>query len=385
MSHDEYLGMRRFPGLDGLRAIAATIVIFFHFAGPKFTWLSGWVGVYVFFVLSGFLITTLLLREQDRTGRISLGEFYLRRVFRILPPYLVILGGIIAFVLLRGEFLARDFPHALKYYLSFLNEFFPGSDGNGSDNFFSGSWTLGIEEKFYLFWPFLLVAVGIGAARRKFGLAIAAMAVLLVLVPVTTGGWVLDDSKTAIYRSSLHYFILLSGCLLAIVAHYRRSFAVLRPLTHPLAAVPIVAGFLLLHTNLDTLWNDTRQNVLLLVGYTGATMALLVVLLSPGPARWLLSTAPMRFVGERSYSLYLLQGPVHFAVIQAVPQLAEQRFLSALTVFVVDLAISDLIHRWVEQPMIRTGKRLIARRHARTGRKTAQPAAEEPRVEAAVG
>ncbi|MBB4688122.1 acyltransferase family protein [Amycolatopsis jiangsuensis] len=384
MSHDEYLGTRRFPGLDGLRALAATIVVFYHFAGPNFTWLSGWVGVYVFFVLSGFLITTLLLREQDRTGRISLRDFYLRRVFRILPPYLVILGGIVAFVLLRGEFLARDFPHALKYYLTFLNEFFPGSEGNGSDNFFSGSWTLGIEEKFYLVWPFLLVAVGIGAARRKFGLALAAMAVLLVLLPVSTGGWLLDGSKTAIYGSTVHYFILLSGCLLAILLHYRRSFAVLRPLTHPLAAIPIVAGFLLLHTNLDALWSETRENVLLLVGYAGVTMLLLVVLLSPGPARWLLSTAPMRFVGERSYSLYLLQGPVHFAVIQAVPQLAERSLLTALTVFVVDLGVSDLIHRWVEQPLIRTGKQLIARRRARAEEKAAPPAVE-PRMEAAVG
>ncbi|MGW4483125.1 acyltransferase family protein [Amycolatopsis sp. NPDC004368] len=365
MSHDEYLGMRRFPGLDGLRAIAATIVVFFHYAGSKFVWPSGWVGVYIFFVLSGFLITTLLLREQDRTGRISLSGFYVRRVFRILPPYLVILGGIIAFVLLRGEFLARDFPHALKYYLTFLNEFFPGSHGNGTDNFFSGSWTLGIEEKFYLVWPFLLVAIGIGAARRKLALVLAAMAVLVALVPLTTGGWLLDFSPSAIYRSSIHYAILLGGCLLAILLHYRRSFAVLRPFTHPLAAIPIVVGFLALHADLDPLWRETRQNLLVLLGYAVLTMLLLIVLLSPGPARWLLSTAPMRFVGERSYSLYLLQGPVHFVVIQAVPPLEHNRLLTAVTVFLVDLAIADLIHRWVEQPMITTGKRLLARRQAR--------------------
>ncbi|QRP46874.1 acyltransferase [Amycolatopsis sp. FDAARGOS 1241] len=382
MSHDEYLGMRRFPGLDGLRAIAATIVVFFHFAGPTFVWPSGWVGVYIFFVLSGFLITTLLLREQDRTGRISLSGFYLRRVFRILPPYLVILGGIIAFVLLRGEFLARDFPHALKYYLTFLNEFLPASGGNGSDNFFSGSWTLGIEEKFYLVWPFLLVAIGVGAARRKLALVFAAMAVLLALVPLTTGGWLLDFSPTAVYRSSIHYAILLCGCLLAILLHHRRSYALLRPLTHPLAAVPIVAAFLVLHANLDPLWRAARQNLVVLIAYAVLTMLLLIVLLSPGPARWLLSTAPMRFVGERSYSLYLLQGPVHFAVVQAVPALGHNRLITAVTVFVVDLAVADLIHRWVEQPMIAYGKRLIGRRRAR--RAAVVPVPGEPRVTAAV-
>jgi peptidoglycan/LPS O-acetylase OafA/YrhL len=381
MSHEDYLGTRRFPGLDGLRAIAATMVIFYHFGGPNWTFLSGWVGVYIFFVLSGFLITTLLLREQDRTGRISLSNFYIRRVFRILPPYLVILGGIVAFVLLRAEFRERDFPQALKYYLTFLNEFLPAVT-NGTDNFFSGSWTLGIEEKFYLVWPFLLVAIGIGAAKRKFLLVGAAMVILLALVPLTSG-WVLEGSKTAIYRSTIHYFILAGGCLLAILLHYRRGYAVLRPLTHPLAAIPIVAAFGLMTANLDRIWTETQQNLLLLVGYAVLTMLLLIVLVSPGPLRWLLGTAPMRFVGERSYSLYLLQGPVHFVVVQAVPGLAQHRTVSALTVFLVGLAIADLIHRWVEKPLIDVGKRLIARKEARREERQAPPRPAEPRPEPA--
>jgi peptidoglycan/LPS O-acetylase OafA/YrhL len=378
MSHEDYLGMRRFPGLDGLRALAATMVIFFHFGGPNWTWLSGWVGVYLFFVLSGFLITTLLLREQDRTGRISLSNFYIRRVFRILPPYLVILGGIVAFVVLRGEFHERGFPRALKYYLTFMNEFFPSTSDHSADNFFSGSWTLGIEEKFYLVWPFLLVAVGIGAVKRKLLLVSAAMLVLLALVPLTSGGgFVLENSLTAIYPSTIHYFILASGCLLAILLHYRRGYALLKPLTHPLAAIPIVAAFALLHTNFDGLWHETRNNLWLLVGYAALTVLLLIVLVSPGPLRWLLGTAPMRFVGERSYSLYLLQGPVHFVVVQAVPGLGQHRTVSALTVFLVGLAIADLIHRWVEKPLIDVGKQLIARKEARRAERqeTDRPAA----------
>ncbi|ADJ50054.1 acyltransferase [Amycolatopsis mediterranei S699] len=382
MSHEDYLGMRRFPGLDGLRALAATMVIFFHFGGPNWTWLSGWVGVYLFFVLSGFLITTLLLREQDRTGRISLSNFYIRRVFRILPPYLVILGGIVAFVVLRGEFYSRDFPQALKYYLTFLNEFLPAAT-HGADNFFSGSWTLGIEEKFYLVWPFLLVAIGIGAAKRKFLLVGVAMVALLALVPLTTGGWVLEYSQTAIYRSTIHYFILAGGCLLAILLHYRRGYALLKPLTHPLAAIPIVVAFALLHTNFDDLWHETRNNLWLLVAYAALTMLLLIVLVSPGPLRWLLSTAPMRFVGERSYSLYLLQGPVHFVVVQAVPGLGAHRTVSGLTVFLVGLAIADLIHRWVEKPLIDVGKQLIARKEARRAERQEADHPAETRAEPA--
>ncbi|GAB3717565.1 acyltransferase [Amycolatopsis oliviviridis] len=380
LDHDEFLAMRRFPALDGLRAIAATIVILFHFAGPKWSWLSGWVGVYIFFVLSGFLITTLLLREQDRTGRISLSAFYLRRVFRILPPYLVILGGIVVFVWLRGEFFTREFPNALKFYLTFFNEFFPGASPNGPDNFFSGSWTLGIEEKFYLFWPFLLVvagAVGLAAAWRKLALAFAAFALMAGLVGVTSG-WVLNGPQVPIYRSTVHYAILLIGCVLAIAMHYRRSYAVIKPLTHPLAAIPVFGAFALLHVNMESLWWETGSNLGLLIAYGLLSAMLLVVLVSPGPLRWLLATKVMRFVGERSYSLYLLQGPVHFAVVAAIPPLGEHRMISALTVFAVGLAIADLIHRWVEQPMIRTGKKLIARRQERKALRAAEAELKAP-------
>lgn len=389
LDHDEFLAMRRFPALDGLRAIAATIVIFFHFAGPKWNWLSGWVGVYIFFVLSGFLITTLLLREQDRTGRISLSAFYLRRVFRILPPYLAILGGIIVFVWLRGEFYSRDFPHALKYYLTFFNEFLPGSDSptGGQDNFFSGSWTLGIEEKFYLVWPFLLVvagAVGLAAAWRKLALAFAAFALMAGLVGVT-GGWV-PGPNAPIYESTVHYAILLIGCVLAVAMHYRRSYAVVKPLTHPLAAIPVFGAFAVLHVNMESLWRETGSNLALLIAYGVLSALLLVVLVSPGPLRWLLATKVMRFVGERSYSLYLLQGPVHFVVVQAIPPLGQHRMISALAVFAVGLAIADLIHRWVEQPMILTGKKLIARRQENKALRAAEAELKRPEaVEAPSG
>ncbi|RLK60099.1 acyltransferase family protein [Actinokineospora cianjurensis] len=367
LDHADFLDMRRFPALDGLRAFAAVIVIMFHFAGPKYLWLSGWTGVYVFFVLSGFLITTLLLREQDRTGRVSLKAFYLRRVFRILPPYLVILGGIVIFVYLRGEFRSRFMPEVLPYYLTFFNEFLPGVYPTAPDNFFSGSWTLGIEEKFYLFWPFLLVmagAVGLAAAWRKLAFAVGALAVMIALVPITSG-WLMHGSQKTLYISTIHYSILLIGCVLAVVMHHRRTYALVKPLTHPLAAIPVVAVFAVLHVNMEDLWWDTENNLALFLVYGVVVALLLVVLIAPGPMRWVLSTKPMRFVGERSYSLYLLQQPVHFVVVLTIPSLAQNRLITALVVVLVGLAIADLIHRWVEQPAINYGKRLIARRRAK--------------------
>jgi peptidoglycan/LPS O-acetylase OafA/YrhL len=134
----------------------------------------------------------------------------------------------------------------------------------------------------------------------------------------------------------------------------------------------VFGAFAALHVNMESLWWETGSNLGLLVAYGLLSAMLLVVLVSPGPLRRLLATKPMRFVGERSYSLYLLQGPVHFAVIQAIPPLAEHRMISALTVFAVGLAIADLIHRWVEQPMIDTGKKLIARRQERKALRAAE-------------
>ena len=128
---------------------------------------------------------------------------------------------------------------------------------------------------------------------------------------------------------------------------------------------------------------DAATEVLKSDGYAGLTMLLLVVLLSPGPLRWLLGTAPMRFVGERSYSLYLLQGPVHFVVIQAVPGLATNRTVTALTVFLVGLAIADLIHRWVEKPLIDIGKNVIARKELRRAERREASLPVGARVEAA--
>src|SRR4051794_39111404 len=85
LDYDQFRGAHRFSSVDGVRGIAAVAVVMFHFGGPSFAWASGWLGVHVFFVLSGFIITTLALREEEKNGRISLRNFYVRRIFRIWP------------------------------------------------------------------------------------------------------------------------------------------------------------------------------------------------------------------------------------------------------------------------------------------------------------
>ncbi|MEV6716362.1 acyltransferase [Lentzea sp. NPDC051208] len=361
LTHAEFMEMRRFPALDGLRAFAAVIVVFFHFGGAEWKWLSGWVGVYLFFVLSGFLITTLLLREQDLKGRISLKNFYIRRVFRIMPPYFVIFAFIMAFFYLRGDFFTIRYPETLKYYLPFMNEFLPAGMAGAPNDYFSGSWTLGIEQKFYLVWPALMVVAGVAAARRRVYIALGAMAVLIACIPLTAG-WYTSYSMTALYTSTVHYVVLLIGALLAIVMHSKRLYALVQPLTHPLIAPVAMIGFAVLHVNMETLWHATSNAVVLLLGYAVLTATLIASLMNRNPVTWVLSTAPARFVGDRSYSLYLFQGIAGFMVAGLLPRFAVYGTLTAVVVTLVSLLLADVVYRWVEHPAIELGRRIIARR-----------------------
>lgn len=147
MTHDEYLETRRFPALDGVRAVAALLVVIFHYGGPSWVQANGWIGVHLFFVLSGYLITTLALREEASNGRVSLAEFYIRRAFRILPVNYVVMGVVVVFAYFRGMGLRQSgIVATLPWNVVFLGEYhFMALYGH--------SWTLGVEQKFYLVWP----------------------------------------------------------------------------------------------------------------------------------------------------------------------------------------------------------------------------------------
>ncbi|GIG59469.1 acyltransferase [Longispora fulva] len=338
LTHREYLAMRRFPALDGLRAVAALMVVFFHFGGTRWGFLSGWSGVHVFFVLSGFLITTLLLREQDRAGKISLRNFYLRRFFRIIPVYVITFAAVVAVFSLRGEYDASGLHAAMPYYLTFFNEF-------ADPSAFIVSWSLGIEQKFYLFWPLLAFAVALGF-RARLAVTVGTTALVLCLFPLVDGGW------------PVHYLVMLTGALLAVVLHHRRGFALLRPLTHPVAgtlvAVALVAGQVSIRFAVP--WVGTEPPV---IAAYGVLIALgLPALLGAGPVPWLLAQRPLAAIGDRSYALYLLQPLAGLMAggVLAAPGTTR----NALLVAAIALGMADLMYRVVEQPMIRLGRRLTA-------------------------
>ncbi|MCS7477538.1 acyltransferase family protein [Umezawaea endophytica] len=347
-THSDYLATRRFPALDGLRAIAAVLVVLFHFDGPEI--LQGWIGVHLFFVLSGFLITTLLLREHDRAGRVSLVDFYLRRAFRILPVYFLVLAAIVVGCLIAGTVTSSGLRAALPLQLTFFNEF-------TQNNPYGHSWTLGTEQKFYLLWP-LLAFAGAASSARRFGVAAAGLVLALALLPFTLG--------QASPNWTLGYFSILVGCVVALVLHHPRGYALVRPLTGPVASTCVSLAFVAAHLSVRTAapvlgeWFGVPGSMAVTPVYAVACAFLLPAVVSGWPVRQALSTRPLRFVGERSYSLYLVQG-VAGGAVALVGSFGGAR---PVVVLLVALGLAHVLHRAVELPMIAVGRRVVARRNS---------------------
>ncbi|GAA0610457.1 acyltransferase [Kribbella sandramycini] len=361
LNHAEYLALRRFPALDGLRAIAALMVVFSHNNGPD--WLQGWIGVQIFFVISGYLITSLMLREEDRAGRISFRNFYLRRVFRILPVYFVVLLATLIGQLAVGTLTSSAPGSELPLYLFFLTEF-----GNGG--LYGQAWSLGIEQKFYLLWPLLAFATIVAQRRARsglrIGLTLALMTLSLIAVPISMGGnpqgW------------PAHYFGILIGCLVGILLHHPKGFALLRPLTRPWVAAVAAGAFLIAHLFVlpATKLIDRHDLVGDIPGFVAITppyVVLVAFLLLPAlianalPQR-LLSLKPMVWLGERSYSIYLVQNLAH-ELGDWLCGLAGLELSRSPLMFLVagglSIGIAHFTYRWVELPMIGAGRRLISR------------------------
>ncbi|TDD44428.1 acyltransferase [Kribbella antibiotica] len=362
MCHTRYLALRRFPALDGLRAIAALMVVFAHNNGPH--WLQGWIGVQLFFVVSGFLITTLMLREEDRSGQISFRDFYLRRVFRILPVYFVVLAATLLVQLGRGVLTTSTPGSELPLYLFFFNEF-------GHGGIYGQSWSLGIEQKFYLLWPLLAFATIIAQRRAKTGLrigiTIALMTLSIATVPLTLGG----DPR----GWPAHYFSILIGCLVGILFHHPKGFALFRPLTRPWVASAAVVLFVGAHLSISVTANfidrhDVFGDIPHLLPITPLYAVLVALLLLPAlladalPQR-LLSFKPMVYLGERSYSIYLVHNLARLLADYLCKLVGLDITKGPLIFFVtatLAVGMAHFCYRWVELPMIEAGRRVIRRR-----------------------
>ncbi|MFD6165982.1 acyltransferase family protein [Oerskovia sp. NPDC060287] len=360
---------RRIAGLDGLRALAVISVMLFHFAPQLLP--GGYVGVDVFFVLSGFLITTLLVREFRERRTVSLTRFWVRRARRLLPALaLVVLACTAVAGLLGGDLLvgigaqvagAATFTSNWVYIAQ-------GSTYSGglAPQLFANLWSLAVEEQFYLLWP--LAVLGVLALRitRRRALVLAgvlavasAVAMALLYVPGT-------DPTRVYFGTDTHLFGLMIGAFLAFW-HLRTGRPTLvrespRTATTRGAAFVLGAGIVgalvLLLAMLRMPWDGavTYRGGLFVVSLATAGVVNLV-LHAPRLGR-VLDKGPVGWVGARSYGLYLWHWPV-LVLVAAVAGggglYATPGPWVALTATVVTTVVAALSYRFVERPVMGRG------------------------------
>ncbi|GAB3873450.1 acyltransferase family protein [Terrabacter terrigena] len=363
--------------IQGMRALAVLLVMMSHAAVPGFA--GGFVGVDVFFVISGFLITGILVRESDRTGRISIASFYARRARRILPAGTVVLVATVAvsaLVYTAGR-LEQTVDHVIWAAFFAANIY---SARSGSDYFSEESfrtpvlhfWSLAVEEQFYLVWPALIALVLFALRRwtRRRATGEVPAAELrrtrlrwLVLTVTVIGGvslaWSVHQTQaepiSAYYSSLTRGWELCVGALLALCAG---SVARLP------GAVKAAASWLGLVAIAVAAYRFSSATPF--PGYQALLPVLGAALLLGGGiegprrgARVLLDVAPLRWVGDISYSLYLWHWP--FLVLPAVYLARDLTLGERVVTMVGATAVAWLSYRFVETP-IRESRRLAHRR-----------------------
>jgi peptidoglycan/LPS O-acetylase OafA/YrhL len=401
------------PALDGVRALAVLAVLTSHAWGSIIP--GGWAGVDVFFVLSGYLITSILLDEHRRTGAVSVARFYARRALRLLPA----LGATIALALVVAATLRPDLAAgtdqqavaATAYVANWWETAHQGAPG-----LLLHTWSLSVEEQFYLAWPLLLcAALAIGGRRAALGVAVAGACALTVHIMLGVG-------TNPYYRTDTRGVGLLIGAVLAVAlsmtsaqrfgqhasatarpdlaSHHetdgpqgrarpgdggvradprprgdhpaRRGAGDgelhQRPLQQHLGRTPervgrlirdaglIGAGVLVIVALAVSVVDGMRGIGLPVIGVATAAVILELVVHPAGMLAWGLSWRPLRWVGERSYGIYL-----YHAVILDGLHMAPGPALLAIGA-PLSLAVAALSFRYLERPFLRLKERRVAAR-----------------------
>lgn len=351
---------RYMPGIDGLRAIAVIGVILYHLNIPWFQ--GGFSGVTVFFVLSGYLITDILIDEWNKNNKIDYFRFMIRRFRRLAPALLSMIFIVTLMVIVTNhpsfDKLRSDFFPSLLYVTNWWYIFHEVSyfDNFGPASPLTHLWSLAMEEQFYLIWP-LLVILGFAFIKRKW------FRVLAILVGVVLSAWLMailyapgEDPSRVYYGSDTRAFSLLLGAVLAYVwPSQRLSKTLPRHARWVLDIVGITGLLLLIIMFMVTSEFDSfhyQGGMLLLSGIATLVTAALA---HPASmlAKWL-SMKPLQWIGVRSYGIYLW----HYPIIILTTPIINTNGINGWRITVqiaATLIISALSYHFVETP-IRIGQ-----------------------------
>jgi len=349
--------------INGLRALAIIPVVAFHATVPGFG--GGFIGVDVFFAISGFLITGNLLREVDRTGTVRLRTFWAARLRRLAPALslmilLTLVAGVIVLSPLEWQALAQQ-AVASVFYVSNILFAVQSSDyfGNSVDqSLFLHTWTLGVEEQFYLVWPVLILGACWLAARCGFG---ARRVITVVFTLTLVGSFLLSLWQTEA-RPTWAFYLLPSrawefaaaGLLAAAGFHWVGSRRWLRAVLAALGLAALLTGVLLLTERVPF------PGVAALLPVLGTLLLITAGLPGVGPRSTavsrLLGTAPLQWIGTRSYSWYLWHWPV---IVLTMAVFHSRSWLLGVAAGLASLGIAMLSNRFVET-RVRYNRRLVA-------------------------
>lgn len=356
------------PAFDGIRGLAVAAVLLFHHGVP---WMrGGYLGVSTFFTLSGFLITSLLLAERDRTGRVRLSRFWARRVRRLLPASSVTLVGVLLLAVLVDQPWERSLRgDVLGALFQVANWRFLFDDRSYGELFADPSpvlhfWSLGIEEQFYWVFPLATVAV-LGlmrGSRRSYGTLLAGVIGLAAALSLALG----PAHRDAVYYGTFTRTAeILAGALLAVVlfgwrhplAALRRAGETDRPVHLAAGAATVGAGAL--GASVWAWWNVEQQTPALyrggLLAYAAVSAALVGAAALSSPLQTVLGWRPLRALGRVSYGVYLFHWPLFLVLDSSRTGLAAEGWALGALRIGVTLVLASVSFHLLEQP-IRAGR-----------------------------
>ncbi len=349
---------RYITGLDGIRAIAVIMVLAYHLKLALFK--SGFLGVTVFFVLSGYLITGILISEVEEEGTIDLKNFWLRRIRRLVPAVMSMAVVIIFVSAVVNRIIftkgCKDFLASVLGFNNWWQIFNKVSyfEAAGVPSPFTHCWSLAIETQFYLIYPLILLGIyklvkSREEGRAKRGLLFAGVTLLLALISVILMIVLFDpqqDASRVYYGTDTRAFSLLFGALLAILWKYqmvprRLSASVNMVLGSVSFAVLLVMTIAI--NGSSNFWYRGGQ-------FVGTILTVLVIYTVSGRKTWLsrfLSNPVLKWIGDRSYSIYLW----HYPIILLISKGIKASWWITLIEIVLSVVLAELSYRFIETPI----------------------------------
>ena len=349
---------RYITGLDGIRAIAVIMVLAYHLKLALFK--SGFLGVTVFFVLSGYLITGILISEVEEEGTIDLKNFWLRRIRRLVPAVMSMAVVIIFVSAVVNRIIftkgCKDFLASVLGFNNWWQIFNKVSyfEAAGVPSPFTHCWSLAIETQFYLIYPLILLGIyklvkSREEGRAKRGLLFAGVTLLLALISVILMIVLFDpqqDASRVYYGTDTRAFSLLFGALLAILWEYqmvprRLSASVNMVLGSVSFAVLLVMTIAI--NGSSNFWYRGGQ-------FVGTILTVLMVYAVSGRKTWLsrfLSNPVLKWIGDRSYSIYLW----HYPIILLISKGIKASWWITLIEIVLSVVLAELSYRFIETPI----------------------------------